>query len=225
LKNPAFTLHSQKKVSKPVSRRQFILTTAAGSLGLAATYNGIAAPSSFIPHESPDLYALSRSLTSTWAKKLLDLQILDQSQTQDYGGIRCPTGHLVHGRVGDTIYPFLHMARRTGDHRYIDASAMLFRWMENNVSQPDGSWLNERKDSWKGTTVFSVIALCEALHYHGELLDPSFRSAIEARLPAATAQPSPPTTANTKPCTTATPPAAPCQCFGTTAQGPSSSPA
>ena len=164
-------------MSKPVSRRHFILSTTAGALGLAATRKALASP-----HPSSDLYTLSRSLTSTWAKKLLDLQVLDQSQTQDYGGIRCPTEHIVHGRVGDTIYPFLHMARRTGDHRYIDASVLLFRWMESNVSQPDGSWLNERKDSWKGTTVFSVIALCEALHYHGELLDPSFRSAIEARL-------------------------------------------
>jgi hypothetical protein len=28
---------------------------------------------------------------------------------------------------------------------------------------------NEVRDPWKGTTVFTVIALCEALHYHGEL--------------------------------------------------------
>ncbi|MBS1601840.1 MAG: hypothetical protein JST42_04175, partial [Bacteroidetes bacterium] len=177
-------------MNKPVSRRQFILTTAAGSLGLAASYNSIAAnptpnplpPPPFNPRDPTDLYTLSRTLTETWAKKLLDLQVTDQSQSNDYGGIRCPTEHIVHGRVGDTIYPFLHMARRTGDHQYIDASVLLFRWMEDNVSQPDGSWLNERKDSWKGTTVFSAIALCEALHYHGELLDPSFRSAIEARL-------------------------------------------
>ncbi|WP_431211295.1 hypothetical protein ACQ86N_36235 [Puia sp. P3] len=136
----------------------------------------------FIPQEASELYTLSNSLTGTWAKTLLSLQVLDQSRPQEYGGILCPTEHIVHGRVGDTIYPFLHMARRTGDHRYIDAAVLLFRWMEAYVSQPDGSWVNERKDSWKGTTVFSTIALCEALRYHGELLDPSFRSEIEARL-------------------------------------------
>ena len=178
-------------MSKPVSRRQFILTTAASSLGLAATqlplHLSAASPqaptaSPFIPHDTTELYTISHSLSETWAKALLNLQVSDKSRPQEYGGILCPTEHIVHGRVGDTIYPFLHMARRTGDHRYIDAAVLLFRWMENYVSQADGSWLNERKDSWKGTTVFSTIALCEALRYHGELLDPSFRSEIEARL-------------------------------------------
>ena len=126
--------------------------------------------------------ALCRELTATWAQALLRLQVLDASRTADYGGIFCPTRKVVHGRVGDTIYPFMHMARRTGDHRYIDASVLLFRWMEGHVSQPDGSWLNEIKDSWKGTTVFTVIALCEALHFHGELMEPAFRRSLEDRL-------------------------------------------
>jgi len=198
-------------VSKPLSRRRFILTTTAGTFGLAASRTDLAhaallapthpgslavtpcsalqpnqlAGSAVIPPIPPDpsdLYTLSRSLSEVWAKKLLALQVLDASRPQEYGGILCPTEHIVHGRVGDTIYPFLHMAHRTGDSRYVDASVLLFRWIENNVSQPDGSWLNEPKDSWKGTTVFSVIALCEALRYHGELMDPAFKNAIRARL-------------------------------------------
>jgi len=199
-------------VSKPLSRRRFILTTTAGSIGLAASQTnlahaafltthphpgdispiphhatapiqpGVPASISPFPPDPSELYTLSRSLTEVWAKKLLDLQVLDASRPQEYGGILCPTEHIVHGRVGDTIYPFLHMAHRTGDSRYLDASVLLFRWIENNVSQPDGSWLNEPKDSWKGTTVFSVIALCEALRYHGELMDPAFKDAVRARL-------------------------------------------
>ena len=196
-------------MSKPLSRRRFILTTAAGSFGLAASRTNLARaalltarlpihPGSHppIPYRAaqppftdaalaPDpseLYTLSHSLTEVWAKRLLNLQVLDASRPQEYGGILCPTEHIVHGRVGDTIYPFLHMAHRTGDSRYIDASVLLFRWIEGNVSQPDGSWLNEPKDNWKGTTVFTVIALCEALRYHGELMDPAFKDAIRVRL-------------------------------------------
>lgn len=194
-------------MSKPLSRRRFLLTTTAGTFGLAASRTNLAhaallAPiqpgslavtpySAVQPHplaippfpsDQSELYTLSQTLTEVWAKKLLDLQVLDASRPQEYGGILCPTEHIVHGRVGDTIYPFLHMAHRTGDSRYIDASVLLFRWIENNVSQPDGSWLNEPKDSWKGTTVFSVIALCEALRYHGDLMAPGFRDAVRTRL-------------------------------------------
>jgi hypothetical protein len=191
----------------PLPRRRFLKTTAAAGLGLffsraaAATSDRTAAAIPFratdaLPFRATDisrapfpaspaadLQMLSTALTADWAKKLLALQVLDQDRTDDYGGIICPSRKIVHGRVGDTIYPFLHMAHRTNDSRYVDASVLLYRWMERRVSQPDGSWLNEpAKDSWKGTTVFSAIALCEAIHYHGELMDPTFRRGIRDRL-------------------------------------------
>ncbi|HEY4107440.1 hypothetical protein [Puia sp.] len=165
-----------------LSRRNF-LGLALGGIGLGLMPPGAAlSPPGTPPPAQEELAALCRELTATWARTLLSLQVVDASRTNDYGGIFCPTRKMVHGRVGDTIYPFMHMARRTGDHRYIDASVLLFRWMEGHVSQPDGSWLNEIKDSWKGTTVFTVIALCEALHYHGDLMEPQFRQTVEARL-------------------------------------------
>jgi hypothetical protein len=161
-----------------VSRRQFILTAAAGGIGVArGNINRLATAAA----AGQDLYLLSHSLTATWATTLLGLQVKD-AQSADYGGIRCPNYHNIHGRIGDTIYPFMHMARRTGDSRYLDAAVLLFRWMEANVSQPDGSWLNEKNDKWKGTTVFTVIALCEALRYHGDLMDASFKNALHDRL-------------------------------------------
>jgi hypothetical protein len=198
-------------VSQPVSRRQFIASSTASSIALAATLlpgasllssgssdaptpdktlppRDPASPSAHKPanEKHPDdssaLYTVSHSLTALWAAKLLDLQVRDAARPQEYGGILCPTEHIVHGRVGDTIYPFLHMAHRTGDSRYADASVLLFRWTESHVSQPDGSWLNEPKDNWKGTTVFSVIALCEALRYHSDWMDPAFKTAIQTRL-------------------------------------------
>ncbi len=130
-----------------------------------------------------DLYMLSHSLTATWAANLLSLQALDTSRPDEYGGILDPNFHIVPGRCGDSIYPFLHMARRTNDHRYLDAATLLYEWMDRRVSQPDGSWLNEPvKDSWKGTTVFTSIALCETLRFHGDLLDPALKTTLHDRL-------------------------------------------
>jgi hypothetical protein len=169
-------------MSHQLSRRDFIKTTSTGTIGLLAT-RSLLASRSRSGGLTDDLYSLSYSLTADWAKKLLSLQVTDSSRTDDYGGILCPTEKIVHGRVGDSIYPFLHMAHRTKDSRYLDASVLLYRWMERRVSQPDGSWLNEPvKDAWKGTTVFSAIALCEAIRYHGELMDPSFKRDLQDRL-------------------------------------------
>jgi len=168
-----------------ISRRDFLGITLGGlgaGFGVDRASAALSGLASGAGPAQEELGILCRELTATWAQTLLRLQVTDPSRGADYGGIFCPTRKMVHGRVGDTIYPFMHMARRTGDHRYVDASVLLFRWMEDHVSQPDGSWLNEIRDSWKGTTVFTVIALCEALRYHGELMDPGFRRALEDRL-------------------------------------------
>ena len=53
------------------------------------------------------------------------------------------------------------------------ADKKLMKWMEN-VHRPDGSWMNDvHVSDWSGTTVFAAIALYEAVHYHGHLLDDS----------------------------------------------------
>lgn len=170
-------------MSRQVSRRKFIITTTTGGVGLAiGNINRLAAAAASPFLGGDDLYALSHSLSATWASTLLGLQIKDRSQGADYGGLRCPGTQRIYGRIGDTIYPFMHMARRTGDSRYLDAATLLFRWIETNVSQPDGSWTNETNDKWKGITAFTVIALSDAIRYHGELMDPAFKSAINDRL-------------------------------------------
>ena len=56
------------------------------------------------------------------------------------------------------------------------AAKKLMKWMEN-VHRPDGSWMNDvHVSDWSGTTVFAAIALYEAVHYHGHLLDDSTRN-------------------------------------------------
>lgn len=165
-----------------ISRRNFIKTSAIAGTGVIS---GLHTPNvlGFASTQSPDLYQLSYSLMQQWASGLLKLQVTDKSRADDYGGIWCPADKAVHGRVGDTIYPFFYLANKTKDSKYIDSSVLLYRWMEKRVSQPDGSWLNEPvKGSWKGTTVFAAIALAEAVKNHGGLMDLQFKNEITARL-------------------------------------------
>lgn len=169
-------------MSDQLSRREFIKTAAIGSAGIMAVpLTGNAFLGSF--NDSTDLYDISGKLILTWADALLKLQVTNQQQADNYGGIYCSYDKTVHGRVGDTIYPLLYLAGKTNDQKYLDAARLLYRWMERRVSQPDGSWLNEPvAGSWKGTTVFSAIALAEALKNHGALMDTQWKTAITNRL-------------------------------------------
>jgi len=164
------------------SRRSFIKTSAIAGTGLLGGLY-VTDALGFQQQSHADLYQLSSSLLKQWAAGLINLQITDSGRVNDYGGIWCPADKAVHGRVGDTIYPFFYLAAKTNNSKYIDASVLLYRWMENRVSQPDGSWLNEPvKGSWKGTTVFAAIALAEAVKNHGALMDTQFKNDVTARL-------------------------------------------
>ncbi len=164
-----------------INRRIFLkssLTSAA--LLTLPDLRGFALPPSPAPTE---LFTLSNTLVQTWGDKLLSMQITDATRTTDYGGIYCPADKAVHGRCADAIYPFFFLAHKNNAHKYIDASLLLYQWMETHVSQDDGSWLNEPvKGSWKGTTVFTAIALAETIKHYGALMDPAFKARLMDRL-------------------------------------------
>jgi hypothetical protein len=169
-------------LTNPFSRRGFIKTTAAGGVGLFTTLKGFSEYDFGSAAANNELYTLSKQLVLEWGRNLFYLQPKDK-QDSNYGGIVCPTYKKVHGRVGDAMYPFLHIAHIDNDSRYVDSAILLYRWIEKNVSQEDGSWLNEPvKGSWKGTTIFTIIALCDALQYHGALLDNTFKKEMMDRL-------------------------------------------
>src|SRR5260221_432855 len=127
------------------------------------------------------------SVLKRWCGGLVSLQVTGIRNPALHGGIVCPACALVHGRCGDAIYPLLHMARATGDAKYLRAALLVHDWSERQVSRPDGSWVNDvTLSSWKGITVFHSIALAEALHHHGDLLDASTRRQWTERLVRAT---------------------------------------
>lgn len=114
-------------------------------------------------------------LLTKWMDTFLTYQCIHPDSALD-GGILCPACARMHGRIGDAVLPLMYLAEKTGNHKYLLGAKRLMAWMEN-VHRPDGSWMNDVHISdWNGTTVFASIALYEALHYHGHLLDDSTRN-------------------------------------------------
>lgn len=81
---------------------------------------------------------------------------------------------MIHGRSSDAVYPLMCTADFTGQKKYQDAAEAVFEWGSNMVCD-DGSFYNDAQSEWNGITVFGVISLCEALKYHGHLLDSDTR--------------------------------------------------
>jgi hypothetical protein len=122
-------------------------------------------------------------LLRTWCDGLIAHQETGITDDGVRGAFVCPACGIIHGRCGDTVYPLLRMARTTGDAKYVRAAVAVHEWSERQVSRADGSWVNDvTLSSWQGITVFHSIALAEALHHHGELLDAATRTQWMDRL-------------------------------------------
>ncbi len=154
-----------------------------GSLLLSTSPLLISCNSSIIHSKDDLLLNTSYIVLKEWCDALLKYQITDKSQKGLYGGLLCPSCSRIHGRCSDAVYPLMYLAKTTGDNKYLNTSIILYNWMEENVSLPDGAWINDVNVSdWVGTTVFTAIALGEALTNHGDLLDNVTRNKWLARL-------------------------------------------
>ncbi|MBR5309393.1 MAG: hypothetical protein IKU43_11535 [Clostridia bacterium] len=123
------------------------------------------------------------NLLKKWCDALIDLQFKDKGDPTLYGGFHCRACHILHGRASDAVYPFLVMAKHTGEEKYINAAKAVFDFGQNFVCD-DGAVLNDGQSQWKGITVFSATAICEALTVGGHLLDTDTRTKWEKRLRA-----------------------------------------
>lgn len=156
-------------------RRQFIVSSAIwGACSLLPWHIHAADNSSldvFASSKNNSEYKdLIESLLRTWCDGMIKHQIVDESDPARHGALWCPACQKIHGRCMDAVYPFMHMAHKTGDKKYLDAAILSMEWSKN-VSKEDGSWtVIPDPKSWAGITVFGAIALAEALHYHSEIL-------------------------------------------------------
>ena len=131
----------------------------------------------------PNLYS---QLLQKWCDGLLGTQITAMADPARHGGLLCPACALIHGRCGDAVYPLLRVASASGESKYVQAAILVHEWSQRQVSRSDGSWVNDVTLSpWKGITVFHAIALAEALHHHGSVLDANTRRNWTDRLAAA----------------------------------------
>ncbi len=120
-------------------------------------------------------------LLSDFCDALISLQVQGTGDKSFDGAFRCRSCHILHGRAADAVYPFMVMAKHTGDSKYVEAAKAVFAWGENFVCD-DGSIINDSQSTWKGITVFNAISVCEALKCGGSYLEDSTRAAWEARL-------------------------------------------
>lgn len=111
------------------------------------------------------------SLLKEWSDGMLKYQMSQDMGVGIEGGLMCSTCSRIHGRCFDAVYPLMTMADLTGEKKYLEGAIKLQKWADH-VVRPDGSWGNDPIiTTWNYTTVFSVIALGEAIRYHGHILD------------------------------------------------------
>jgi hypothetical protein len=154
-----------------MKRRNFIQITALGGLGISLPISTLLSGCSKLEEHSAEFKKLTFDLLKDWCDGMIKVQVINPANPKVHGMLECPACDTVHTRCFDAVYPFLYMAKATGDRKYLDAGIAVFEWGEN-VTRPDGAWTNELKPkSWDGITAFGAVSLAEALKYHGDLLD------------------------------------------------------
>ena len=166
-----------------MNRRNFLQLSALASVGLSLPITGTLSTYSNYPEHSLVYKNFISYLLRDWSDAMLKQQIVNVSNLEEHGALNCPSCEHIHGRCMDAVYPFLYMADKTGDQKYVEGAKLVMLWADNNVSQKDGSWtVIKNPKSWKGITIFGAIALAEALHYHGHVLDEETRKTWTIRL-------------------------------------------
>ncbi|SMC79857.1 hypothetical protein [Cellulophaga tyrosinoxydans] len=166
-----------------MKRRNFIQLSTFAGIGLSIPMAGILNSCENHQEHSLEFKNLISGLLKDWCDGMIKVQINNPENLEEHGALGCPSCSHIHGRCMDAVYPFLYMADITGDQKYTEAAKLVMTWAENNVSQENGAWtVIKNPKSWKGITVFGAIALAEALHYHGHVLDEEIRDAWTKRL-------------------------------------------
>lgn len=166
-----------------MKRRNFIKLSSIAGIGLSLPMSGLLQSCTSHPEHSLEFKNLITGLLKDWSDGMLNVQINDPSNLEVHGALGCPSCSHIHGRCMDAVYPFMYMADKTGDEKYLEGAKLVMTWAENNVSQENGAWTVIRNPkSWKGITIFGAIALAEALHYHGHVLDEGTHTAWANRL-------------------------------------------
>ena len=129
-----------------------------------------------------DLKTKAEKLLSSWCNALKSHQVVGIDDKEIDGAILCPACHLMHGRAFESILPFFWMKRHTGESEWEERAERIFFWADRTLSNPDGSWRNDKGSDWLGTTVFNAIAIADTLIHFSDEMKSDFRSALVERL-------------------------------------------
>src|SRR5262244_1457125 len=122
-----------------LTRREMLRLSATAGAGIAfpnwANANPEEKQTAAEANQNNNLYA---DLLTTWCDGMTARQATAMRERALYGGLICPACVLIHGRCVDAVYPFLLMARSTGNAKFLDAALRVYEWTEQQVSRPDG---------------------------------------------------------------------------------------
>ena len=114
----------------------------------------------------------AETLFAQWCEGMLAVQLSGTGRQETEGALICPACGFLHGRAGDSVYPFVRMWLRTGERKWLDAAERVVEWTERNFVREGGCYVNDQQSSWLYTSVFSQIALGRALVRYGNSLPP-----------------------------------------------------
>lgn len=111
------------------------------------------------------------NLIKSWCDRLLETQLDMPDNPLLDGAILCSGCAIVHGRCADMILPLVLLYDKTGEERYLTAAKKLIDWTEYNLLTEHDDYRNDLGNRWKGTNIFSCLAIGETLHRFGNILD------------------------------------------------------
>lgn len=120
-------------------------------------------------------------LLKQWCDALIERQVRQMGPEFD-GAFLCPACKYEHGRCIDAVYPFMYLADRTGEEKYLRAAEAVVAWNGRHMLCDDGGMYNDPNSAWRGVTVFAATALCEALEKHSSRLSEETRCAWREQL-------------------------------------------
>lgn len=129
--------------------------------------------------DGEDMKNLYEKLLKDYADALISVQDKSGDKAFD-GGMYCRACKTIHGRCPDAVYGLVVAAKRFGDSKYLDAAKSVFAYGDNLLCA-DGGLYNDAQTTWRYTTTFHEIAVCEALSAGKDVLDRKTAAAFSVR--------------------------------------------
>ena len=107
----------------------------------------------------------------------LSRHIETNDRASQKGSLFCPYHRDYHTRGGEAAFPFVYLGKLKGQNDTVEKGLVLADWLTSRQNQ-DGSW-DESPGTWKGTTVFQLMALSALLDTCGEDLSSNRRLLYE----------------------------------------------